>query len=164
MKSSVKYGQELGSITIRIAQYLLKNQNLCKLLINTDLEPLSPTHGEIENPLELLNKNLLVTPYVDPNDQTTESKVTIVCGQGSIVSNRDNEALYFNVGVYTPFKKWRIAGNDLRPYAIMSEIRKSIQDMRINGLGEIKYNGFSLANLTSQMGVFSMEFEVLAFS
>ena len=106
MKSKVKYGQELGSITIRLAQHLLKNSNLCKLLVNTDLEPLSSTHGEIKNPLELLNKNVLVIPYVDPNDQTTESKITIICSQGSVGNNIDNESLYFSIGVYTPFKKY----------------------------------------------------------
>lgn len=46
----------------------------------------------------------------------------------------------------------------------MSEIRKSIQDKRINGLGEIKYNGFSTSLLTEEMGAYVMDFSIYAFN
>ena len=46
----------------------------------------------------------------------------------------------------------------------MSEIRQSIQGKRINGLGEIIYNGFTLGNLTEQMGSYIMDFEINAFN
>jgi hypothetical protein len=46
----------------------------------------------------------------------------------------------------------------------MSEIRKSLQDKRINGLGEIKYLGFSVSTLTEELGCYSMEFTINAFS
>ena len=36
MESKVKYGQEIGIIQIKIAKKLLDNQDLCKLLVNTD--------------------------------------------------------------------------------------------------------------------------------
>ena len=46
----------------------------------------------------------------------------------------------------------------------MAEIRKSIQDKRLNGLGEIKYLGFNLASLTEEMGSYIMRFSINAFS
>jgi len=46
----------------------------------------------------------------------------------------------------------------------MSEVRKSIQDRRINGLGEIKYLGFSVTSLTEEMSAYTMRFEINAFS
>lgn len=46
----------------------------------------------------------------------------------------------------------------------MSEIRKSLQDKRINGLGEIRYEGFSLSLLTEEMSAYAMRFMVNAFS
>ena len=39
MDSTVKYGQEIGPNLIKIAQRLLPNQNLCKLIKNTDMDP-----------------------------------------------------------------------------------------------------------------------------
>jgi hypothetical protein len=42
MESKVNYGQEIGPNLIKICKKLLANQNLCKLLINTDLDPINP--------------------------------------------------------------------------------------------------------------------------
>jgi hypothetical protein len=41
MESKVKYGKELGPNLRKIALRLAKNEELCKLLINTDLDPLN---------------------------------------------------------------------------------------------------------------------------
>jgi hypothetical protein len=79
-------------------------------------------------------------------------------------SNSDNENLTVTIAVYCPFKEWLIAGDTIRPFAIMSEIRKSLQDKRINGLGEIKYTGFELSTLTEEMGAYIMRFNINAFS
>ena len=46
----------------------------------------------------------------------------------------------------------------------MSEIRKSLQDKRINGLGEIRYLGYNMSTLTEEMGSFLMRFRINAFS
>ena len=46
----------------------------------------------------------------------------------------------------------------------MSEIRKSLQNKRINGLGEIRYDGFNLSTLTEEMGVYNMRFFINAFN
>lgn len=166
MESRVNYGQEFGPNMIKIAKKLLKNQNLCKLLINTDLEPLnSNLHPDIENTMELFRKNIRVTPLVTPEDETTTSKVVIVYSGSEIADNNmDAENITVLIYVYVPYKEWEIAGDQLRPFAIMSEVRKSLQNKRINGLGEIKYNGFDISSLTNQMGSYLMRFTISAFS
>lgn len=166
MDSNVKYGQEHGKNLIRITKKLLKNQNLCRLLVNTDLDPLNKDkHPENINGMDLFQKNILVVPFLDSENQSTESKLVLYYSSGEVSnSNSDNENLSFIINVFCPFKEWRIAGDDLRPYAIMSEIRKSLQDKRINGLGEIRYEGFSLETLTEEMSCYTMEFYLNAFS
>ena len=166
MDSTVKYGQEIGPNLIKIAQRLLQNQNLCKLIKNTDMDPLnSDLHPDEINGLSLLNKNVRVVPLITAEDQTTESKIVLLFDEGKIsYSNSDNENLSLMINVYCPFEEWLLVGDTLRPFAIMSEIRKSIQDKRINGLGEIKYSGFSVSTLTEEMGCYVMGFEINAFS
>ena len=66
--------------------------------------------------------------------------------------------------IYCPFDEWLITGDTLRPFAIMAEIRKSLQDKRLNGLGEIKYLGFNVSTLTEEMGSYIMRFAINAFS
>ena len=166
MESKVKYGQEIGINLIKIAKKLLDNQDLCKLLVNTDLDPLNPnTHPNNIDGISLLHKNIRVVPLVTAEDQTTESKIVLLFDEGEVNhSNSDNENLSLLINIYCPFKEWSIAGDTLRPFAIMSEIRKSIQDKRINGLGEIVYRGFNVSTLTEEMGSYIMRFAINAFS
>ena len=65
MDSEVKYGQEIGKILIRIGQRLLHNQNLLRLLVNTDKDPLNPnTHPDIIDGMKLMNKNIRYVPLL----------------------------------------------------------------------------------------------------
>lgn len=166
MDSLVKYGQEHGTNLIKIAKKICQNSVLCDLLVNTDLDPINKEkHPDIIDGISLLHKNIRVIPLINSNEQNTQSKIVIFYDEGEINStNIDNENLSLIITVYCPFDSWLITGNTLRPFAIMSEIRKSIQDKRINGLGEIKYLGFSLSSLTEEMGAYAMRFLINAFS
>lgn len=165
-ESQVKYGQEIGPNLIKIAKKLLSNENLLMLLDNTDLDPLNrDLHPSLPRPEEVFNKLIRVVPLITPEEQNTKSKVILIFTDGSIPGgNLKNENLNLAVHVYCPFEEWRITGNTLRPFAIMSEIRKSLQDKRINGLGEIRYEGFTAALMTDQMGSYEMTFTINAFS
>lgn len=165
MLSQVNYGQELGPNLCKIAKKLLDNQNLCKLLINTDLDPINPDlHPDIEDTInELFGKNIRIVPLVTSEDETTASKLVLVFSGSEITDENAHEAITLLVYCYCPYKEWIIAGNQLRPFAIMSEIRKSLQNKRINGLGEIKYLGFDISSLTNQTGSYLMRFQIVDF-
>ncbi len=163
--SKVKYGQELGTNLLKIAKRLTQNENLVMLLDNTDLDPLNKEkHPEQINGISLLNKLIRIVPLVTAEEQNTKSKIVIIFSGSDITSNSDNENIVLNIVVYCPFKEWLITGDTIRPFAIMSEIRKSLQDKRINGLGEINYLGFDLSTLTEEIGAYSMRFRINAFS
>lgn len=164
--SEVRYGQEHGKNLIKICKKLIQNQNLLMLLMNTDLDPLN--HDTHPVPIEgesLLNKNIRFVPLMLIDDQKTTSKLVILYDEGDVNNyNSDNENMSLLINIYCPFQEWLITGDDLRPFAIMSEIRKSLQDARINGLGELKYNGFSISTLTEEMGAYVMRFTINAFN
>lgn len=136
------------------------------LLDNTDLDPLNrEKHPEKVNGLKLFNILIRVVPLLTAEEQSTKSKIVLLFNSGTVVSsNTTNENLSFVVQVLCPFKEWQITGDQLRPFAIMSEIRQSLQDKRINGLGEIRYEGFTLSTLTEEMGSYTMRFTINAFS
>ena len=164
-KSKVKYGQELGLNLLKVAKKLTQNENLAMLLENTDLDPLNrDKHLEPVDGLKLLNNLIRVVPLVTSEEQNTKSKVVVLFSGGNITTNSDNENIELTIAIYCPFKEWLIAGDTIRPFAIMSEIRKSLQDKRINGLGEIIYQGFDLSTLTEEMGAYIMRFRINAFS
>ena len=164
-KSQVKYGQELGPNLLKVAKKLTQNKELAMLLENTDLDPLNKEkHPEEVDGLKLLNKLIRIVPLVTTEEQNTKSKVVILFSGGNITSNSDNENIELTIAIYCPFKEWLIAGDTIRPFAIMAEVRKSLQDKRINGLGEIIYQGFDLSTLTEEMGAYIMRFRINAFS
>lgn len=159
----VKYGEEHGRNLQKIAKKLAKNDNLIRLLINTDLDPLN--HDDKVDGFKLINKNILFVPFLSAEDQTTSSKIVILYDEGAIsTANPDNEIMSLLVTIYCPFCTWQITGDQLRPFAIMSEVRKTIQDKRINGLGEIQYKGFDLSSLTEEQSTYTMRFIISAFS
>ncbi len=114
--------------------------------------------------MTLFGTNIRVIPLVTNDDETTTSKLVLIFADGSPSDNYSNENLSLLIYIYSPFKEWQITGDQLRPFAIMSEIRKSLQDKRINGLGEIRYEGFDISSLTDQMGSYLMRFRINAFS
>lgn len=166
VESKVKYGQEHGKNLVKICKKLIKNENLVMLLMNTDLDPLNKEkHPEPIDGLSLMNKNIKVVPFMAVGDEKTTSKLVLVYDNGSAsLSNPDNENITLVINVMCPFEEWLIAGDDVRPMAIMAEIRKSLDGSRINGLGELRYDSFSLATLTEEMGVYVMRFSINAFS
>lgn len=166
MDSKVKYGQEIGPNLIKIAKRLCNNENLVMLLENTDLDPLNKQkHPEKVDGLAVMNKLIRVVPILMADEQTTKSKIVLIIERGLVTSNNsENENLTLAIHVNCPFKEWLIAGDTIRPFAIMVEIRKSLQDRRINGLGEIKYEGFTQSTLTEEMGSYMMRFSINAFS
>ena len=168
MESVVKYGQELGPNLIKVGKKIAQNEKLLMLLNNTDLDPLNKEkHPEYLDWKQFVGPSKLIRfiPLLTPEEQTTKSKVVVMLSEGTIPGgNSDNEDLEIEVHIFCPFVEWAIAGETLRPFAIMSEIRQSIQDKRINGLGEIKYKGFRLASLTEEMGSYIMRFDINAFS
>lgn len=164
--SEVRYGQEHGKNLIKISKKLIQNQDLLMLLMNTDLDPTNKEkHPQPIDGLSLLNENIRFVPLLLVDDQKTTSKIVLVYDEGDVNSyNSDNENMSLLINVYCPFKEWLITGDDLRPFAIMAEIRKTLQGARINGLGELKYLGFSLSTLTEEMGSYVMRFTINAFN
>lgn len=166
--SKVAYGQEHGKNLIKVLKKLAKNKELCMLMKNTDLDPLNlETHPKDKdfNGLTLINHLFKAVPFLDVEDQTTTTKVVVLFDQGVPNStNPENENIRMVITIYCPFDSWLITGEDLRPLAIMAEIRKSLQGVRINGLGEIRYDGFDLATLTENLAAYNMDFQINAFN
>lgn len=166
MVSKVQYGQEHGINLIKVAKRIATNKNLVRLLVNTDLDPLNEEkHPDLPNWMGLMGKNIKVVPLLTPDKQDVTSKIVLMYDEGEVsYDNSDNENMSLCIHVYVPFETWQISGDNLRPFAIMAEIRKSIQDIRVNGLGELKYLGFTVGTLTEEMSSYVMRFRINAFS
>lgn len=150
---------DLGINLQQIIQRLTANKNLLKLLYYTDKDPLSRpdlTESQIRN--EIDEKLILMVPRVGPFE-TSQSRISLRVVSGVTNSENDEFAAYrFDIEIFTPLTNWMIKDSNLRPFAIMSEIKKSLQGKEIQGLGKIRGGDFQINFQTEEMSCYEMNF------
>jgi len=85
---------------------------------------------------------LKVVPRIG-NKETAQSMVTIRVVRG--LSNRGNDEFrdfQLAIEVFVPLTQWMIKDSNLRPFAIMGEIHKSLNNKTIDGLGKMTGGDF----------------------
>lgn len=154
---SIRNSVEIGENLFKIANLLLSNARLGRILKYTDMNPFSEEHGDVPQQ-ELLHNNIKVIPLVKEDETNTESVIVIIFNEGEINDNKEFKDLYFDIMVYTPLSEWAINDINLRPFLTMSEIEKSLKNKRIESIGTIQYLGFSLHLVTDIMSCYRMRF------
>ena len=150
------------------AQYIVKrlmaNQNLLKLLYYTDKDPLSHedlTQEQIQE--EVFEKLIKIVPRVGPKE-TAHSiiAVRIVRGRG-LVTNSEFKNLTISIEIFVPMTQWIIKDTNLRPFAIMGEIQKSLNNKKIEGLGKLVGGDFDLNFLTEEISDYEQIFSLVSY-
>lgn len=161
----VRNSVELGPILNKIAQYLAKDQSLCRYLMYSDDEPLERTEDKPDiNGYDLLNKNILVVPTINAEDFTTATKICLMLTEGEVEDNIDFKDITLRILIYTPFKAWVINDSQLRPFAVISCIERLLKGKRVESLGTIKYYGFNLRSIDDNLSCYAMDFSLDVFN
>ena len=150
------------------AQYIMKrlmaNQDLLKLLYYTDKDPLSHedlTQEQIQN--EIFEKLIKITPRVGPKE-TANSIVVIRISRGrGLVTNEEFKNVIVGIETFVPMTQWIIKGTNLRPFAIMGEIQKSLDGKKIEGLGKMSGGDFDLNFLTEEISAYEQTFSLTSY-
>ena len=155
---------ELGENAQKIMQRLLSNKNLLKLLYYNDKDPLSQpdlTSEQIQN--EVFNKLVKIIPRVGPKE-TANSIVSIRFVRGRRnPANNEFENISIAIESFVPLTQWIIKGTNLRPFAILGEIQKSLNGKTINGLGKIVGGDFDLNFLTEEISAYEQIFSLISY-
>ena len=160
MKSPQNLG-ELGYNLQESVTRLLANKTLLKLLYYTDKDPLKQkdlTQTQIEK--EVYNNLIRIVPRLNPQ-KVAVSQVAMRVAYGK--KNLDNNTfmditIYFEV--FVPLTQWIIKDSNLRPFAIMGEIEKSLDKKNISGIGRMVSDSFQLNFLTDEMSCYQMSFSI----
>ena len=161
---SVRNCEELGQNLQKIMSRLLANQRLLKLLYYTDKDPYSQpdlTQEQIQK--EIFEKLVKITPRVGPKE-TAHSIVVIKVNKGQ-TDNNNTEFRNININVesFVPLTQWIIKDDNLRPFAIMGEIQKSLNGKTISGLGKMSGGDFILNFLTEEISAYEQEFNLTTY-
>lgn len=160
---SIRNSVEIGENLFKIANLLLNNSRLCRLLKYTDTEPFSEEKSDVPKQ-NILHNNIKIVPLVKEEETNTESVVAIVFSEGTVVDNREFKRVSFDIMVYVPLLEWILNDINLRPFLIMSEIEKSLKNKRIESLGTIDYKGFEVSLVTDVLSCHRMRFEIDVFN
>ena len=161
---NVRNCTDIGVNAQYIVKRLLANQNLLKLLYYTDKDPLSHedlTQEQIQN--EIFEKLVKIVPRVGPKE-TAHSIIAIrIARARGLASNSEFKNVNISVEVFVPMTQWIIKDSNLRPFAIMGEIQKSLRGKKIEGLGKMEGGDFDLDFLSEEMTAYLMTFVITSY-
>lgn len=155
---------DLGINAQKVIKRLLANQNLLKLLYYTDKDPLSQpdlTQEQIQN--EVFEKLVKIVPRVGPKE-TAHSIIALRIARGRTdMQNSEFKHVTMSMEIFVPLTQWIIKDTNLRPFAIMGEIQKSLNGKKIDGLGKMNGGDFDLDFLTEEISAYLMTFSVTTY-
>ena len=155
---------DIGVNAQYIVKRLLANQNLLKLLYYTDKDPLSHddlTQDQIQD--EIFEKLVKIVPRVGPKE-TAHSLIAIrIARARGLESNSEFKNVNISIEVFVPMTQWIIKDTNLRPFAIMGEVQKSLNGKKIEGLGKLTGGDFSLNFLTEEISAYEQTFVLTSY-
>ena len=159
-----RYLQDIGVNGQKIVRRLMANQNLVKLLYYTDKDPLNNpdlTPEQLQN--EVFEKLIKIVPRVGPKE-TAHSIISVrfTRGRQNLMNNEFKDAT-ISIEVFVPLTQWIIKDTNLRPFAIMSEIQKSLDGKTIDGLGKMTGGDFDLNFLTEEISDYEQIFRLTSY-
>ena len=161
---AVRNCEDIGVNLQKIITLLLQNDNLVNLLYYEGKDPLN---GDPLTPQEkktkIYEKLIKIIPRVGPKE-TAQSVVTLRVTRGSKINTNDEfKHVIIEIENFVPLTQWIIKDDNLRPFAIMGEIQKSLVGKTINGLGKISGGDFELNFLTDEISCYMQTFQITSY-
>ena len=155
----------MGENLFKIANRLITNQDLCRLLKYQDPDPLvkDEKHPDV-NGIDLLHKQIVLIPKY-PEDGIEYSYVLAVFDNFTInPNNPDFKLTRIRFDVVCPYTEWIINENTLRPYLIMAEIDDMFNQAKLSGIGNLQFIHSTPLVLSPQLAGYSMYYQINEFN
>ena len=161
---AVRNCSEIGENLQKIVKRLMANDDLVNLLYYTDKDPLSQPHLTENEKKEKIFENLIkIVPVVEPReDEKSVIAIRVVSGN-KLSTNGEFRNIKISIEVFVPMTAWIFKNTNLRPFAILGEIEKSLQGKTVNGLGKIEGGDFDLSFLTKEMSCYQQDFQITTY-
>lgn len=161
--SSVRNYQELGINLQKIVSRLMANDDLVRLLYYVNQDPLSQNALAATDKQKLFNDLICVVPRVGAREDSKSVIAIYIPHAAAVAGNNEFRNISIAIDIFVPLTQWIIKDSNLRPFAIMSEIDKSLAGKTINGLGKIQGGNFDLTLLTDEISCYHMEFSITEY-
>ena len=155
----------MGTNTFNIANKLMSNQRLCRLLKYQVRDPFDTEKYPDIDGVELLNKQIMIIPKIfDDSTEKTSYVVAIFSNFTTNMLNPDFKLSSVRFDVACPYDEWVLNDKSLRPYLIMQEIDDMFNGAQMAGIGTLHFVRADTLVLTPQMGGYSMLYQINEFN
>ena len=129
----------MGANTFKIADKIMSNQRICRLLKYQVRNPFSPDLKDVDG-AELINKQILIVPKIYDGSNEKMSYVTAT------------------------YDEWLLDDTSLRPYLIMEELDIMFNQAKLSGIGNLQFHRADALTLSPQIGGYSMRYKINEFN
>lgn len=159
----------MGENTFLIANKLMQNQKICRLLKYQTKNPFAEEeNGKLQKDVDgedLIHKQILIVPKIF--DDSTEKMSYIVSVFDDFTVNLLNpefkvSTLRFDIAC--PYDEWILNARSLRPYLIMEEIDKMFNESKLKGIGTLQFWRADNLTLSPWIGGYSMRYKINEFN
>jgi len=154
----------MGMNTFLIANKLMQNQRICRLLKYNVRDPFNPERPDVDG-LELIHKQILIVPKIYDDSREEMSYVTAIFDDFVVNQiNTDFKVSTVRFDIACPYDKWILEEQTLRPYLIMEEIDKMFNQGKLAGIGNLQFYRADNLTLSPWIGGYSMRYKVNEFN
>lgn len=155
---------DIGENLQKIVTRLLANDDLVKLLYYSDKDPYSkPALTEEQKQKEVFEKLIKIVPRVGPKEDAKSLLVIRVVGGRTNMENSEFKNLEIKVEVFVPLTQWLIKDSNLRPFAILGQVQKSLDGKTVNGLGKMQGGDFELNFLSAEISDYVQTYHIISY-
>lgn len=155
----------MGTNAFNIANKLMSNQRLCRLLKYQVRDPFNEEKYPNVDGVTLLNKQIMIMPKIF--DDSTEKTSYVVAMFSNFVTNALNPDFKISTvrfDVACPYDEWVLDERSLRPYLMMQEIDDMFNQAKMAGIGTLQFVRAESIVLTPQIGGYSMLYQINEFN
>ena len=155
----------MGTNTFNVANKLMSNQKLCRLLKYQVRDPFDPVKYPDVDGVDLLNKQIMIVPKIfDDSTEKTSYVVAIFSGFNVNAFNPDYKLSTVRFDIACPYDEWVLNDRSLRPYLMMQEIDDMFNGAQMAGIGTLQFVRADSIVLTPQIGGYSMLYRINEFN
>ena len=143
-----------------ITTWMMKNNNLCKMLYYTDRDALNRPRLNDAQRAELMGKNIKIVPklYVDGS---VLAYVIISMDNFTPSANPQFRDNIITFDIICHFDQWHLQDFQLRPYRIAAEIDSMFDNQHLTGIGELHFMGASQIILNDEFAGLTLMYQAV---
>ena len=155
----------MGTNTFKIANKLMQNQRICRLLKYQVRDPFNTEKYPDVDGAELINKQILIVPKI--YDDSIEKMSYITAIFDDFVVNQLNPEFKLSTirfDIVCPYDEWILDEKTLRPYLLMQEVDAMFNESKLAGIGTLQFHRADNLALSPWIGGYSMRYKINEFN